>query len=117
MEDIMAENTLATTEPSTPQRIPGKTSETIAFFNDRVAAGFEPFAEAGDNENAMSIGYQPSAQAGEGGYLIFVDTAGSAPAVAIFKVDPDKGIWPNIPYCWQAGWVTPRPDDDRIANG
>ena len=55
-----------------------------------------------------------SCQAGEGGYLVFVDTNYTEPKVAVFKVDPDQGIWPNIPYQWKGGWKTPCPDWERM---
>jgi hypothetical protein len=80
-----------------------------------VAIGYEPFAQATDEAGtAISIGYDPSAQAEEGGYLVFVDTTEREPKVAVFAVDPDKGIWPNIPYRWQSGWAMPCPDSERM---
>ena len=71
---------------------------------ESIAIGHGNYAEAPDGGTAISIGCDPTAQAGEGGYLVFVDITGDKPAAAVFAVDPDKGIWPDVPYGWSAGW-------------
>jgi hypothetical protein len=81
---------------------------------ESIAIGYEPYAVAPDGGTAIAMGDGPCAQAGEGGYLVFIDTTGMEPKTAVFAVDPDKGIWPNIPYCWEDGWTMPRPDAERI---
>jgi hypothetical protein len=82
---------------------------------ESVAVGYEPFAQAwGKNGTAIAVGEDPCAQAEEGGYLVFIDTSGAEPKVGIFKVDPDEGIWPNVPYWWRGDWSTPCPSTERV---
>jgi hypothetical protein len=93
----------------------GATAISHEDGNDSVAIGYEPFAQAwGENGTAIAIGEDPSAQAEEGSYLIFIDTTETEPKVGIFKVDPDQGVWPNIPYWWRGGWSTPCPETERV---
>jgi hypothetical protein len=92
---------------------PTATSSIAA--TETIAIGYAPFAQVWDKKGtAIAIGTDPTTQAEEGGYLVFVDTSDTETGVAVFAVDPAKGIWPNIPYVWQRGWATPCPDWRRL---
>ncbi len=76
-----------------------------------IAIGYEPHAEAESGGVAISIGSVPdmdlSCQAGEDGYLIFVDTSEREPRIAVFKVDPDRGIGRIFPTIGAADGIRP----------
>jgi hypothetical protein len=62
-----------------------------------VAVGFAAFAIAPDEGTAISIGLEAAAMAGHDGYLIFIDTSATEPAVKIVKADFARNR--NSPKC------------------
>jgi hypothetical protein len=91
-----------------------------AISNDKniaaVAVGFAAFAIAPDGGTAISIGGEAAAMAGDDGYLIFIDTSGSEPAVKVVKAAlcEEGAVRPDVPYWWKAGMDEPEVDTDRL---